>query len=107
MRNRPQNIIEQDAFWGKFNAVARDFVTISYRLHVFRRRSMTAVQYRDKILDSIVRFYAAAIGPAFHIIDNNVHPYRVVLVEDYIKSERIARMEWPVYSPNLNPTENF
>ncbi|GFW66398.1 transposable element Tcb1 transposase [Trichonephila clavipes] len=29
------------------------------------------------------------------------------IVDDYLESEGIARMAWPVYSSDLNPTENL
>lgn len=34
----------------------------------------------DEVLDHTVRLYAAAIGPAFVLIDNNAQPYRAVLI---------------------------
>ncbi|GFW70971.1 transposable element Tcb1 transposase [Trichonephila clavipes] len=40
-------------------------------------------------------------------MDDNTRPHRADIVDDYLESERIARMEWPAYSPDLNPIENL
>ena len=76
-------------------------------LHIYRQGSETAVRYRDEVLDPIVRLYAAAGGPAFILMDDNARPHTAALVDDYLESEGIARMEWPAYSSDLNPIENL
>ena len=50
---------------------------------------------------------AAAVAPTFVFINDNAHPHRAAIVDDYLKSEGIARMVWPAYSPDLNPIENL
>ncbi|GFX44155.1 transposable element Tcb1 transposase [Trichonephila clavipes] len=83
--------------------------SIGYRnnLHIFKRGSVTAVRYRDEVLEPIVRLYATAVGPTFVLIDDNARPNRADIVDDYLESEGIARMAWPTYSPHLNPIENL
>lgn len=46
--------------------------------------------------------YAAAVGPTFISVDNNVHPHRSVIVDIYMESEWIVRMEWSAYYLDLN-----
>ena len=67
---------------------------------------MTAVRYRDEVLESTVRLHAAAVDPTFILMDNNARPHRAAIVDDYLVSEGIASMAWPAYSPDLNPSEN-
>ena len=67
---------------------------------------MTAVRYRDEVLEPIVRLYAAAVGPTFVLMDDNAHPHRAAIVDDYLESEGVARRACPAYSPELNPIEN-
>ncbi|GFX62606.1 transposable element Tcb1 transposase [Trichonephila clavipes] len=74
---------------------------------IFKRGSVTAVQYRDEVLEPIVRFYAAEVGPTFVLMDDNARPHRADIIDGYLESEEIARMAWPVYSPDLNPIENL
>ena len=79
-------------------------ISLGYRtdLHIFKRGTVTAVQYRDEVLEPIVRLYAAGVGLNFVLIDDNARSNR-----DYLKSEGIVRMAWPAYSPDLNPIENL
>ncbi|GBM54875.1 hypothetical protein AVEN_158311-1 [Araneus ventricosus] len=84
-------------------------ISLGYRtdLHIYRRGSVTVVRYRDEVLDPIVKLYAAAVGPPFVLMDDNARPHRVAIVDDFLESEGIARMEWAAYSPDLNPIENL
>ncbi|GFW24289.1 transposable element Tcb1 transposase [Trichonephila clavipes] len=82
-------------------------ISLGYRtdLHIFKRGSVTTVRNRYEVLESIVRLYAAAVGPTFVLMDDNARPHRADIVDDYLESEVIARMAWPAYSPDLNPIE--
>ncbi|GFW12492.1 transposable element Tcb1 transposase [Trichonephila clavipes] len=81
--------------------------TASTDLHIFKRGSVTALRYRDEILEPIVRLYAVAVGPTFVLMDDNARLHRADIVDDYLESEGIACMAWPAYSPDLNPIENL
>ncbi|KFM63069.1 Transposable element Tcb1 transposase, partial [Stegodyphus mimosarum] len=107
-RNQSQNITEHHAFRGGSIMVWAG-ISLGYRtdLHIFKRGSLTAVRYRDEVLEPIVRLYAAAVGPTFVLMDDNARPHRADIVDDYLESEGIARMAWPAYSPDLNPIENL
>ncbi|GFV13920.1 transposable element Tcb1 transposase [Trichonephila clavipes] len=83
----------------KHYGVGRDVIRIRTDLQIFKRGSVTAVRYRDKVLEPIVRLYAAAVGPTFVLLDDNARPHRADIVDDYLESEGIARMVWPVYPP--------
>ncbi|GFS81690.1 transposable element Tcb1 transposase [Trichonephila clavipes] len=84
-------------------------ISLGYRtdLYIFKRGFVTAVRYRDEVLEPIVRLYAAAIGHTFVLMDDNARPRTADIVDDYLESEGIARMAWPAYSPDLNPIENL
>ncbi|GFW61121.1 transposable element Tcb1 transposase [Trichonephila clavipes] len=74
-RNQPQNITKHHAFGGGSIMVWAGN-SLGYRtdLHIFKRGSVTAVRYRDKVLEPIVRLYAAAVGPTFVLMDDNARP---------------------------------
>ncbi|GFV28658.1 transposable element Tcb1 transposase [Trichonephila clavipes] len=75
-------------------------------LYIIRDGPLTARRYRDEILRPIVVPYvAAAIGDDFILMDDNCRPHRANLVEDFLFKERIVQMEWPMCSPDMNPTE--
>ncbi|GFW10761.1 transposable element Tcb1 transposase [Trichonephila clavipes] len=76
-------------------------------LHIFKRGSLTAVQYQDEVLEPIVRLYAAAAGPTFVLMDDNARPHRADIVDDFLECEGIARMAWPAFSSDLNPIKNL
>ena len=57
-------------------------ILLRYRtdLHIFKRGSMTAVRYRDEVLEPIVRLYAAVAGLTFVLMDDNARPHRDAIV---------------------------
>ena len=54
-----------------------------------------------------MRLCVPAVGPTFVLMDDNARSYRDAIVDDYLENEGIARMAWPAYSTDLNPTENL
>ncbi|GFV79803.1 transposable element Tcb2 transposase [Trichonephila clavipes] len=53
-----------------------------------------------------VRLFRGAIGPDFIFMDDKARPHRTLAVEELLESEDITRMDWPAYSPVLNPIEH-
>ncbi|GBN27442.1 hypothetical protein AVEN_131179-1 [Araneus ventricosus] len=39
-------------------------------------------------------------------MDGNARPHRANIVDECLQSEDITRMDWPAYSPDLNPIEH-
>ncbi|GBM14601.1 Transposable element Tcb2 transposase [Araneus ventricosus] len=75
-------------------------------LHVFERGTVTGVRYRDEILESYVRLFRGAVGPEFILMDDNARPHRAFLVDEFLESEDIRRMDWPARSSDFNPIEH-
>ena len=75
-------------------------------LHVFNTGSVNAQRYRQEILEPYVRLFRGAVGPQFIFMDDNARPHRARLVDDYLESEDIGRMDWPAKSPDLNLIEH-
>ncbi|GFW03029.1 DDE_3 domain-containing protein [Trichonephila clavipes] len=39
-------------------------------------------------------------------MDDNARPHRSNIVDECLQSEDITRMDWPAYSPDMNPIEH-
>ncbi|GFS57541.1 transposable element Tcb1 transposase [Trichonephila clavipes] len=42
----------------------------------------------------------------FLFMDDNTRPHRANIVDECLQSEDITRMDWPAYSPDMNPIEH-
>ncbi|GFT08326.1 transposable element Tc1 transposase [Trichonephila clavipes] len=51
-------------------------------------------------------FVSGRHGAEFLFMDDNARPPRANIVDECLQSEDITRMDWPAYSPVLNPIEN-
>ncbi|GFT19277.1 transposable element Tcb1 transposase [Trichonephila clavipes] len=67
---------------------------------------MTGYIYRDAILDQHVRLFRGAMSAEFLCMDDNARPHHANIVGECLQSEDITRMDWPAYSPDLNPIEH-
>ncbi|GFW31468.1 transposable element Tcb1 transposase [Trichonephila clavipes] len=68
--------------------------------------TMTGHIYRDVILEQHVRLFRDAMGAEFLFMDDNTRPHRANNVDEFLQLEGITRMDWPAYSPVLNPIEH-
>ncbi|GFV20960.1 transposable element Tc3 transposase [Trichonephila clavipes] len=75
-------------------------------LHIFDRGSVTGDRYCEEVLLPHVCLFRGAIGPDFIFMDDNARPHRTLAIEELLESENITRMDWPAYSPDLNPIEH-
>ncbi|GFW60163.1 transposable element Tcb2 transposase [Trichonephila clavipes] len=77
-------------------------------LHIFDRGSVIGDHYCEEVLLPHVRLFRGAIGPDFIFMDDNARPHRnrTLAVEELLESEDITRMDWPAYSPHLNPIKH-
>lgn len=68
--------------------------------------TMTANSYLNEVLQPIVRPLARRHGDSFVLVDDNARPHRARIVTDYLEEAEIQRMEWPAFSPDMNPIEH-
>ncbi|GFV32921.1 transposable element Tcb2 transposase [Trichonephila clavipes] len=74
--------------------------------HIFDRWSVTGDHYCEEVLLLHTRLFRCVIGPELIFIDDNARSHRTLAVEELLESEDIPRMDWPAYSPDLNPIEH-
>ncbi|GFT30025.1 DDE_3 domain-containing protein [Trichonephila clavipes] len=67
---------------------------------------MTDHIYRDVILEQHVHLFRGAMGAEFLFMNDNARPLRANIVDECLQSEDITRMDWPAYSPYLNPIDH-
>ncbi|GFX05955.1 transposable element Tcb2 transposase [Trichonephila clavipes] len=67
---------------------------------------MTSHIYQDVILEQHVRLFRGTMGAEFRFMDDNASPHRANIVDECLQSENTTRMDWPVYSPDLNPIQH-
>ena len=101
------NVAEHDRY-GKGSVMVWAGISVNGKtdLYVVENGTLTAVKYCNEILDQLVRPYADAIGPDFILMDDNARPHRAQVTDAYLERETIARMDWPAWSPDLNPIEH-
>lgn len=69
--------------------------------------NLTALKYRDEILDIHVRPFNEARNGDFVFMDDNARPHRGHVVTNYLRDHEIEHLEWPAKSPDLNPIEHL
>ncbi|GFW84517.1 transposable element Tcb1 transposase [Trichonephila clavipes] len=106
IRYHQENTIERHRYgdagllvWGGIILGSRTY------LHV-QSVTMTGHIYRNVILEQHVRWFRGAMGAEFLFMDDKARPPRANIVDKYLQSEDITRMDWPAYSPDLNPTDH-
>ncbi|GFW67414.1 transposable element Tcb1 transposase [Trichonephila clavipes] len=74
-RNQPRNITKHHEFRGGSIMVWAG-ISLGYRTdqHIFIPGSVTAVRYRDEVLEPIVKLYAAAADLTFVLMDDKHFP---------------------------------
>ncbi|GFT28067.1 transposable element Tc3 transposase [Trichonephila clavipes] len=76
-------------------------------LHVFDRRSVTEYHYCKEIILPHVWLFQDAIGPDVLFKEDISRPQRTADNPHLLESEDITRMDWTVFSFDLNPLEHM
>ncbi|GFY02548.1 transposable element Tc3 transposase [Trichonephila clavipes] len=65
--------------------------------------TITGHIYRDVIMEQHVRLFRGAMDAEFLFMNYNARLHRANIVDECLQSEDITLMDWPAYSPDLNP----
>ncbi len=68
---------------------------------------LNATQYRDDILEHVTLPYLQNLDPKAILQDDNARPHRSWILDDFLQTHGVERMQWPVVSPDLNPIKNL
>ena len=90
------NVVQHDRFgggsvmvWGGISMEGRT------DLYCLGTGALTATRSRDEIFKPIVRPYAGAVGPGFHLMQDNARPHVARVCSQYLEDEGIETIEWP------------
>ncbi|GFV28511.1 transposable element Tcb2 transposase [Trichonephila clavipes] len=98
------NITERDSYFGSGVVVWEGIMLKGWtELHVCDRGSVTGHHYYKEVIFPHVRLIQGAIGPDFGFMDDNACSQRTADVHQLPESEDVTRIDWPVFSPYLNP----
>ena len=75
---------------------------VQYEIVRVNRQGLTAIRYRVEVLAPHVRLFRDAVGPDFVLKDDNARSHRAHVVDDFLETEDIARMDWPARATDLN-----
>ncbi|GFT48367.1 cubilin [Trichonephila clavipes] len=105
-RYHQENTIERQRYGGAAWLVWGGIILGSRTdMHV-QSVTMTGHIYRDVILEQHVRLFRGAMGAEFLFMDDNARPHCANIVDECLQSEDITRIDWPAYSPDMNPIEH-
>ncbi|GFW10269.1 transposable element Tcb1 transposase [Trichonephila clavipes] len=105
-RYHQENTIERHRYGGARGLVWGGIILGSRTdLHV-QSVTMTGHIYREVILEQHVHLFQGAKGAEFLFMDDNTRSHRASIVAECLQSVDITRIDWPGYSPDLNPIEH-
>ena len=85
--------------WGAFSFRERT------PLHVING-NLNGNRYLREIIGPLVLPYLQRVGVGAVFQDDNARPHRARVVTDFLRQNNVNRMDWPAYSPDLNPIEH-
>lgn len=74
-------------------------------LHISTISTLNANILRDEVFATYGKLFRGEIGNNLLLMDDNIRPHHAALMTDNHEREKIQRMEFPAYSPDLNPIE--
>ncbi|GFX01565.1 DDE_3 domain-containing protein [Trichonephila clavipes] len=68
-------------------------------LHVFERGTLTAVRHGDEVLEPYLRHFTVAVDADFILIDGNVRLHRAHLIDKFLETDDIHRIDRSDFIP--------
>ena len=70
-------------------------------------QNVTGALYREILEQDLVSHMRNHYGNNWMLVDDNARPHRANIVREYLTGEDINQLEWPPYSPDMNPIEHM
>ena len=100
-------INEADRFGGGASVMVWAGISAQYKTDlVFIDGTLTALKYRDDILNGIVRPFLLNHPQIMEFQHDGATPHTARISKNFLAANNIATMEWPSKSPDLSPIAN-
>lgn len=73
---------------------------------VWIQGNMTALKYRDEVLEPVILPHRQQMGENFQLMHDNARPHTARIVTSWLQQHDIQALDWPAQSPDLNPIEH-
>ena len=64
-------------------------------------------KYRTILEETLIPFARQSFGANLVFQDDNAGPHRARMIDNFLETNGIQRLEWPAMSPDMNPIENL
>ncbi|GFT11670.1 DDE_3 domain-containing protein [Trichonephila clavipes] len=76
-------------------------------LYDFERDTVTIVKHRVEVMEPYVHLFTSSVGSDFILMYDDAKPFGSHLVNEFLESEDIHQMDFPVKSPDLIRIEHI
>lgn len=108
-KNAPK-IIQEKHHTGKYSVMFWGCISKHGRGPLLQiQQTMDSKQYKKVLKDYFIpeATYLQDLGVPVKLMHDNAPAHRAKLIKDYLADSNIEFIEWPAYSPDLNPIENI
>ena len=86
--------------WAAFHSRGKtDLVVIDGNLNQHK--------YRTILEETLIPFARQTFAANFVFQDDNARPHRARMIDNFLETNEIQRLDWPAMSPDMNPIENL
>lgn len=90
-------------FWGCFWWNGRSKLIDMRRDHQANKRGYSALSYLSTLEDGFIDIYQ----PGYTFMQDNAPIHKALVTQEWLESHGVEVMDWPPYSPDLNPIEHL
>lgn len=98
-----ESVIATNKYSGRFSISVWGCIGKINHLHVIKVKHLNAIYFRRNILNK----YIPKNEEDFILVHDNSPIHTAIIIKEWLERNNITVLEWPAYSPDLNPIENL